>query len=72
MHFIDGNEITGSLFGAYTTDQEKLQERLQVATPMTMPDVFNRIYKGGMPRVIYFAIFEYYAQFLPQTCFGFF
>jgi predicted AAA+ superfamily ATPase len=48
---LSNNEITGDLFGAYTTAPDELLRRFEAAEPMTLPDTFMRIHKGGMPRL---------------------
>ncbi len=48
---LSNNEITGTLFDQYTTEKDELLKRIHIAKPMTLPDVFERIFKGGMPRL---------------------
>lgn len=48
---LSNNEITGTLFDQYTTEKDELLKRIHTAKPMTLPDVFERIFKGGMPRL---------------------
>ena len=48
---LSNSEITGNLFNAYTTDKDELLRRINTANPQTLPEVFERIYKGGMPRL---------------------
>ncbi len=48
---LSNNEITGNLFDQYTTEKDELLKRIHTAKPMTLPDVFERIFKGGMPRI---------------------
>jgi len=48
---LSNNEIFGTLFDQYTTEKDELLKRIQIAKPMTLPDVFERIFKGGMPRI---------------------
>ena len=48
---LSNSEITGALFGAFTTDSRRLQERMAAAPRMAGPEVFARIRSGGMPRV---------------------
>jgi hypothetical protein len=48
---LSNSEITGDLFGAYSTAPDELLKRLEVAKPMTLPETFARIHKGGMPRL---------------------
>jgi len=48
---LSNNEITGILFDQYTTEKDELLKRIHTAKPMTLPDVFERIFKGGMPRI---------------------
>jgi len=47
---LSNSEIAGSLFGAYTTNPQELIKRFDKAEPMTLPEIFKRIHKGGMPR----------------------
>jgi predicted AAA+ superfamily ATPase len=48
---LSNNEISGTLFDQYTTEKDELLKRIHTAKPMTLPDVFERIFKGGMPRI---------------------
>jgi len=48
---LSGNEISENLFDAYTTNPDELLKRLETAKPLTTPDTFKRIHKGGMPRL---------------------
>ncbi|RCX18369.1 hypothetical protein DFR58_105133 [Anaerobacterium chartisolvens] len=48
---LSNNEISGTLFEQYTTEKDELLKRIHTAKPMTLPDVFERIFKGGMPRI---------------------
>ena len=48
---LSNNEISGTLFDCYTTEKIELLKRINIAKPMTLPDVFERIFKGGMPRI---------------------
>lgn len=48
---LSNNEIAGTLFGAFTTDKSELLKRLESARPMILPEVFERIHTGSMPRV---------------------
>ncbi len=48
---LSNNEISGTLFDQYTTEKDELLKRIHAAKPMTLPDVFERIFKGGMPRI---------------------
>ena len=64
---LSNSEITGTLFGAYTTNRSELLKRIDAATPMTLPDVFRRIHRGGMPRVYEQAdmdINEYFSSYI--------
>ena len=45
------SEITGSLFDSFTTNKNLLMQRMGKARSMTLPEVFERIHLGGMPRV---------------------
>jgi hypothetical protein len=44
-------EIDGRHPGAFEVDVSKLTERLAAAKPMTVTEVFERIFKGSMPRL---------------------
>jgi predicted AAA+ superfamily ATPase len=48
---LSNSEITGTLFDSFTTDKDILMKRLDCANRMTLPEVFERIHLGGMPRV---------------------
>jgi len=48
---LSNNEITGNLFGAYSTAPDELMSRFKVSKPMALPETFARIHKGGMPRL---------------------
>lgn len=48
---LSNSEISGSLFGAYEADKNEFLRRVDSATPMSLPEVFARIHRGGMPRV---------------------
>lgn len=48
---LSNNEISGTLFDQYTTEKDELLRRIQIAKPMTLNDVFERIFRGGMPRI---------------------
>lgn len=48
---LSNSEITGTLFDHYTTDKDVLIKRINTAKPMTLTQVFERIFKGGMPRI---------------------
>lgn len=48
---LSNSEITGNLFDAYTTNPQELLKRFNETEPMTMPDIFARIHRGGMPRL---------------------
>ncbi len=44
-------EITGRHSESFSLDIEKLSARIAAAKPMTVTEVFERIYKGSMPRL---------------------
>ncbi|MCL2248913.1 MAG: ATP-binding protein [Oscillospiraceae bacterium] len=48
---LSNNEITGSLFNAFTTSSEDLLGRFEIAQPMSLPEIFERIHRGGMPKL---------------------
>lgn len=48
---LSNSEISGTLFDRYTTEKDELLKRIYTAKPMTLPDVFEQIFKGGMPRI---------------------
>ena len=45
------SEITGALFGEYETGFDHLTQRQKTATPLSKPETFAKILKGGMPQV---------------------
>ena len=64
---LSNSEITGDLFGEYTTTPDQLLKRLEKAKPMTMPEIFKQIHKGGMPRLYKQAdtdINEYFSSYV--------
>ena len=48
---LSNSEINGQHFSQFEVDPEELINRLSIATPMSVTDVFERIYKGSMPLV---------------------
>ena len=44
-------EIDGRHPGAFTVDVPRLTERMAAAKPMTVTEIFERIFKGSMPRL---------------------
>lgn len=48
---LSSSEINGQHFSQFEVDPEELINRLSIATPMSVTDVFERIYKGSMPLV---------------------
>jgi predicted AAA+ superfamily ATPase len=48
---LSGSEIDGTLFGSFSTNKDELLGRLSTAKSATLPEVFERIHSGGMPRV---------------------
>ncbi|MDR1192759.1 MAG: ATP-binding protein [Peptococcaceae bacterium] len=64
---LSNSEIAGTLFNSFTTDKEILIKRLERARPMTLPEVFERIHSGGMPRVYEqqgLDLAEYYSSYV--------
>jgi hypothetical protein len=64
---LSNSEIAGTLFDSFTTDKEILIKRLERARPMTLPEVFERIHLGGMPRVYEqqgLDLTEYYSSYV--------
>ncbi len=51
LYGLSNNEISGNLFNQYVTGKEELFKRIDTAKPMCLPDVFDRIWRGGMPRL---------------------
>ena len=51
MQGLTNAEICGRHPGAFTVDSAALRERLQTAQPMGVTQVFERIFKGSMPRL---------------------
>jgi len=48
---LSGAEISGTPFDEFRADKEALFKRMETAKPMTLPEVFERIHRGGMPRL---------------------
>ena len=51
MQGLSSAEIDGRHPGAFEIDIPKLTERMSAARPMTVTEVFERIYRGSMPRL---------------------
>lgn len=64
---LSNSEITGTRYGAFTTDSNVLMNRMKTAKPMQLMDVYERIYKGSMP-VLYetdnINVERYYASYV--------
>lgn len=48
---LSNSEITGSYFPEFTVSPPALMQRVLLATPMSLTEVFSRIFKGSMPRL---------------------
>lgn len=48
---LSNSEIEGNLFDEFEVDIDKLVKRLEVTSPMGIDRVFDRIFKGSMPRL---------------------
>ncbi|MDD3035922.1 MAG: DUF4143 domain-containing protein, partial [Candidatus Saccharimonadaceae bacterium] len=48
---LSNSEITGHHFPAFTLDTNELIRRMGVIKPMALTEIYNRIYKGSMPRL---------------------
>ena len=51
MHGLSSSEIDGRHPGVFEIDIPKLTDRRAAAHPMTVTEIFERIYKGSMPRL---------------------
>jgi len=51
LYSLSNSEITGTLFCEYETSFDGLQSRMSGASPMSKRETFERILKGGMPRL---------------------
>ena len=54
MHLspLSQQEISGTSYGAFTLNIEKLKARHEVNASVTTPEIFERILRGGMPALI--------------------
>ncbi|WP_425516093.1 ATP-binding protein [Anaerolentibacter hominis] len=48
---LSNSEITRHHFSPFITNPEELMERMKTTDPMTLTQIFDRIYKGSMPRL---------------------
>ena len=48
---LSNSEINGISFSPFEVDISELTNRLTITEPMTVAEVFDRIYKGSMPRL---------------------
>ena len=48
---LSNSEITGSRFAEFTVSPQELTGRMASAPPMSLPEIFGRIFKGSMPRL---------------------
>ncbi|MCL1794061.1 MAG: ATP-binding protein [Oscillospiraceae bacterium] len=48
---LSNSEITGNHFSEFIVDQQELMRRTGLAVPMNINQVFERIFKGSMPRI---------------------
>lgn len=51
MQGLSNDEIRGISFPPFTVDITELTERLAQTAPMTLTDIYGRIFKGSMPRL---------------------
>lgn len=69
---LSNSEITGTLFNEFTTDKNELLKRLKIAKPMVLPEIYERIFMGSMPRIYEqpgIHLEEYYSSYI-QTYLG--
>jgi len=48
---LSNSEILGKHFPAFTVDPQELLQRMDKVSPMNISELFNRIFKGSMPRL---------------------
>jgi len=48
---LSNSEIDSTGFGPFEVEPQMLIDRLDIATPLTMPAVYERIFKGSFPRL---------------------
>jgi predicted AAA+ superfamily ATPase len=48
---LSNSEIADNPFNEYKADKTELLKRINITKSMSLPEVFERIYKGGMPRI---------------------
>ena len=51
MHGISNAELQGIPNEEYTTDPQRLLQRVKTTPRMTLPEVYHRIFKGSMPSI---------------------
>ncbi|MCF0228153.1 MAG: ATP-binding protein [Parasporobacterium sp.] len=51
MQGLSNSEIQGNHFHAFSVNPSELMDRMAVASPMGLMDIFDRIYRGSMPRL---------------------
>lgn len=51
MQGLSNSEINGCLYPPFRADPDELVKRLKIASPMDLHQIFERIYKGSMPRL---------------------
>lgn len=64
---LSNSEINENDFGAFEVNSEKLIAKLSTAKKMTLPSIFERIYRGSMPRLYENTLTnkdEYYESYL--------
>ena len=48
---LSGSEISGRHFPPFTVEPDVLIQRMKQVPPMTLPEIYGRIFKGSMPRL---------------------
>jgi predicted AAA+ superfamily ATPase len=48
---LSNSEITGNRFPEFTVDPHELMRRAEITEPMNLTQIFERIFKGSLPRV---------------------
>jgi predicted AAA+ superfamily ATPase len=51
IYGLSGSELSGRFTPEFEMEPKLLRERMASAKPMSLPDVFERIYKGSMPKL---------------------
>lgn len=48
---LSNDEIRGAHFSPFRVDIPELMQRMEQVTPMALPEIYERIYRGSMPRL---------------------